>query len=132
MVSGIQSAQSISSDMMAQMREKMFERLDGDGDGQIDLAALQEEMETRSASESEEVSGRSDPFADLYEALTAADVNGDGAVSQEEFDSMELPPPPSGPPPEEEKLDFSSMLYSEDATAVEQYDLVGLLFDQLG
>jgi hypothetical protein len=131
MASGIQGAQSISSDMMAQMREKMFERLDGDGDGQIDLAALQQEMEARSGSAPDEVSGRPDPFADLYEALTAANVNGDGRVSREEFDSMELPPPP-GPPPDREKPDLSSMLYSEDATAVEQNDPVGMLLDQLG
>jgi hypothetical protein len=126
MVSGIQGMSSISSDMMAQMKEKMFAKLDSDGDGQIDLATLAEEMQARTAeadSETNAVSDRPDPFADLYEALTAADTNGDGAVSQAEFDAMEPPAPPQG--------DFSGV-YSADATESSQYDLLGMLLDQLG
>jgi len=74
--------------MIAQMRERMFARLDGDGDGQIDLAALTEELESES-----EV----DPGKERFlENLRAADADGDGYVSQEEFESMEPPPPPAG------------------------------------
>jgi hypothetical protein len=135
MVSGIQGTSSISSDMIAQMKEKMFARLDSDGDGQIDLATLAEEMQAHAAeadSETSAVSDRPDPFADLYEALTAADTNGDGVVSADEFDAMELPPPPPGPPPEEASSDFSTSLYSESAADATQYNLVGTLLDQLG
>jgi Ca2+-binding EF-hand superfamily protein len=90
MVGGIQSSLSASSDIFAQMREKMFAKLDGDGDGQIDLAALSDELDA-----STEVDAGK---ARLLEDLKAADTDGDGMVSQDEFEAMQPPEPPAGGP----------------------------------
>jgi Ca2+-binding EF-hand superfamily protein len=87
MVGGIQNCLSTSSDMFAQMREKMFARLDGDGDGQIDLAALTAKVNADGNNNTH--------LSRLLERLKSADTNGDGMVSKEEFDAMK--PPQGGP-----------------------------------
>lgn len=89
MVGAIQSGSSLSSDMLAQIRERMFARLDTNGDGQIGAEEL--------AAESQSNSQDRIP-ADLVDCLNKADSNGDGTISKEEFDSMTLPEPPGKPP----------------------------------
>ncbi|HOP06074.1 MAG TPA: EF-hand domain-containing protein [candidate division Zixibacteria bacterium] len=120
MVDGIQGNMGISSDMMTQMREKMFERMDSDGDGQIDLAQLQ--------SEAEQAGQVDDRFEAMLEHLTEADTDGDGMVSQAEFEAMEPPPPP---PPPEDMSDMAMSMYSESAEVTEDSTLTGYLLDQL-
>jgi Ca2+-binding EF-hand superfamily protein len=86
MVNGIQGFSNFNVQMMNDMREKMFARLDPDGDGQIDLA----ELKTK-AQEAGESNGH---LAKLLESLTAADTDGDGMITREEFEQMPPPPPP--------------------------------------
>jgi Ca2+-binding EF-hand superfamily protein len=89
MVGAIQSGSSLSADMLAQMRERMFARLDTDGDGQIGA----EELAAASQSNSQDRIP-----ADLVDCLNEADIDGNGAISKEEFDSMTFPEPPGTPP----------------------------------
>jgi hypothetical protein len=134
MISGIQSGSTMSTDMMAQMREKMFAKLDPDGDGQIDLSKLQAEAAEK---------GDDVRFSEMVEHLTAADTDGDGMVSQAEFEQMEPPARPDGPPPGEppgsrptetsgQELSLLDYLYAADGTQTEEQDMLGLLLDTLG
>lgn len=124
MVDSIQGGMSLATEQFAQMREKMFARLDTDGDGQIDLAALQSEMEQSDSTDSVHLSR-------MLEHLTEADTDGDGMVSKTEFEAMKPPPPP--PPPEESgESSFSSLLYSMLGENEESEDLTGRLLDTLG
>ena len=122
MIGGIQNSTDISTDMMAQMRQQMFAKLDNDGDGQIDLSQLQ--------AQSEEMSVNDPHFADLVESLTAADTDGDGMVSEAEFEAMEPPGPPPPPPGDEMsgQMDMSQLLdslYSEDGSENESIYQIG-------
>jgi len=78
MVDGIQSVSNPNVQSMTDMREQMFTRLDTDGDGQIDLAEI-----TATTQETGESDGH---FTRMLEGLTAADTDGDGMVSREEFE----------------------------------------------
>lgn len=119
MIGAIQSGVgSLTASDLQQMREQMFARLDPDGDGQIDLEALAADQEAKEA--------HGGLPGEFLEKLQAADANGDGLVSEEEFANFEPPPPP--PPPE----DFSSFLFDEEAQRAETYDLSGTLLDILG
>lgn len=116
MVGAIQSGLSTSTDVFAQMREKMFAKLDGDGDGQIDLASLTEELQA---------STETDPGkARFLEDLKAADTDGDGMVSEAEFNAMKPPEPPP--------LQLSGSAYRQDAELTVPYDVSGSLLDLLG
>jgi hypothetical protein len=110
---------SISTDMMAQMRERMFAKLDPDGDGQIDLSQVQ--------AQSEEMGVNDSHFADMYEHLAAAD--GDGKVSKQEFEAMKPldPPPPlsSDLRGELDLLKLLDSLYSEDGSGSASDYLIG-------
>ena len=130
MISGIQSGATMSTDMMAQMRERMFSKLDGDGDGQINLAQLQQEA----AEKTDDVR-----FSEMVEHLTAADTDGDGLVSQAEFEAMEPPPRPEGPPPgppptemSEEGTNLMDLLYSSEGKVDAEQELIGVLLDTMG
>jgi Ca2+-binding EF-hand superfamily protein len=101
MVSAIQGNQSFSAETLAQMREKMFQRLDPDGDGQINLT----ELKTESAESSRAV--------DFYEHLAKADTDGDGNVSRKEFDAMQPPPPPMQPPSDEMMAEMRDKMFEE-------------------
>lgn len=123
MMGAIQGGMSVSSDMMARMREQMFARLDGDGDGQIDLSQLTAEAE----------GGKADDvhFSRMLEDLTAADTDGDGLVSQTEFEAMEPPQPPP-PPPDggrefavDEEMSLLDFLYTDRAETTESETGVG-------
>jgi len=119
MISGIQGGfSSLAAPDLQQMREQMFSRLDPDGDGQIDLEELAAESGTEDA--------RGAMPGEFLEELRAADANGDGLISEEEFASFEPPPPP--PPPE----DGSFGLFDEAARRAETFDLSGSLLDILG
>jgi len=118
---GIQGGMSMSTDMMAQMREQMFAKLDGDGDGSIDLSQLTSEVE-----------GSDDPgFAAMVEHLSAADTDGDGLISQAEFEAMEPPPPPDGPPPGPPPGEADTT-YEFGGTAFDAEDTIGQLLETLG
>jgi len=122
---------------MAQMRERMFAKLDGDGDDQIDLAQLQARAEE---------AGDSVHFSRMLEDLRAADTDGDGMVSREEFEAMEPPEPPPGPPPESgegmmppmvDEMSASSasiteLLYTADGETDSSAGLSGAVLDLLG
>lgn len=86
MVSAIQSGSSLSTDMLAQMRERMFARLDSNGDGQIDaneLAAMTESGDQGKMPD------------DLAQRLKEADADGDGVITREEFEAMAPPEKPA-------------------------------------
>lgn len=124
MIGGIQNSTVMSSDMMAQMREQMFTKLDGDGDGQIDLAQLQSQSQAEGAND--------DHFTKMIEDLQAADTDGDGYVSQTEFEGMKPPEPPDGnmppPPPTDEQANLLDFLYTEDGSDTEsEYQLGSVL-----
>ncbi|MEZ5357262.1 MAG: EF-hand domain-containing protein [Candidatus Zixiibacteriota bacterium] len=118
MVNGIQGFSDSTSQTMAAMREKMFSRLDPDGDGQIDLAEL--------TAQSQEA-GKSDEFMSrMIEDLTAADTNGDGMVSFEEFEQMPPPPPPPDGAPPPGGGDLTELFNQLDADGDGQIDLAEL------
>ncbi len=117
MIGGIQGGMSsMTATDLQQMREQMFNRLDPDGDGQINLEQLAADIETRSAH-----GGRRGEF---LEKLQAADANGDGMVSEEEFATIE--------PPERPPRDASAYLFDGEARRAETCDLSGSLLDILG
>ena len=139
MIGSIQGQSTMSADMMAQMRERMFAKMDPDGDGQIDLSQIQ--------AEAKEVDSVDSHLARMLEDLQAADTDGDGMVSKEEFEAMKPPdgPPPGGPVGEmpdfmsalkaAEESDNSSlaqMLYSSAGESAESTNYVGSMFDLLG
>jgi calcium-binding protein CML len=112
MVDGIQGCSNLNVQMMSNMQEKMFAKLDPDGDGQIDLTELKAQAQATGESD--------DRFTRMLEDLTAADTDGDGVVTQEEFNQM--PPPP--PPPSEDMEDQLFSLLDSDGDG--QIDLTEL------
>lgn len=118
MVNGIQGFSDSTSQTMAAMRDKMFSRLDPDGDGQIDLAELTAQTQQ---------SGKSDGhLTRMLEDLTAADANGDGMVSKDEFAAMPPPPPPPGGAPPPGGGDLTDLFNQLDADGDGQIDLAEL------
>ncbi len=91
----------------------MFARLDPDGNGQIDLAEVKSQMQS---ADSVDLHG-----SKKLEDLTAADTDGDGMVSREEFDQMAPPPPP--PPSQEMQQELFNRL---DTDGDGQIDLTEL------
>lgn len=115
MVSSVGCASFDRTEMMQQMRERMFAKVDQNGDGSVDL----EEMQA-TADKMSEKSGMS---IDVSADFTKADLDGDGKVSKEEFMQFE-PPKPPGPPP--------GMAPSENSfSSSNQADIVGTLLDAL-
>ncbi|MFZ5979382.1 MAG: EF-hand domain-containing protein [Candidatus Zixiibacteriota bacterium] len=91
----------MSTEAMAQMKEKMFTKLDSDGDGALNRTELE--------SFAEELSQKSGQTVDLDEFISSLDSDGDGIVSQDEFmtGGPTAPPPP---PPQETESDTSNTL----------------------
>nr|MBN2276690.1 EF-hand domain-containing protein [candidate division Zixibacteria bacterium] len=87
MISEVQSNMSMSSDMMLQMREEMFAKIDLNGDGQLDQDEIQQMMNQRPAP--------SEHALNAEEFLAQVDTDGDGVISKEEFEAMEPPKPPT-------------------------------------
>lgn len=87
MVNGIQGGISPNLQAMESMREKMFSDLDPDGNGQIELENLAEQIKSSNIP--------SEHADKLIESLKAADTNNDGVVSKDEFNQMK--PPDHGP-----------------------------------
>ncbi|MBN1213050.1 MAG: EF-hand domain-containing protein [candidate division Zixibacteria bacterium] len=85
MISGIQGNVNISSDMMLQMREKMFSKTDVNGDGQID----QSEM----SSFADQMAKRAEGKFNVEDVFTQGDTDGDGVLSKEEFMALRPPQP---------------------------------------
>jgi len=97
----------------------LFDLLDSDGDGQIDLTEIQAHVEKTEESES--------GLVELLEKLTEADTNCDGIVTREEFNQLEL-----AQKTYPELGDMSGQLYTKDISAIDSGDLTGRLFNQLG
>lgn len=106
MVNGIQGASTFNVQTMTDMREKMFARLDPDGNGQIDLADLQAKAQQAGETDSH--------FSRMLEDLTAADTDGDGIVSRDEFEQMAPPPPPPPQSSEMRQELFDALDFDED------------------
>ena len=126
MIGGIQSGMQMSPEMMTSMREQMFAKLDSDGDGQIDLAQLQTEAEEMGVDDAR--------FSDLVEHLTAADTDGNGMVSQAEFEAMEPPEPPAMAmqgSTEDVTGTLLDYLYSDEGTTDETNHSIGELLNTL-
>lgn len=124
----MQSNTGMSAEMPTQIRTDMFTRLDEDGDGQIDIAQLQ--------AKTDEMGVNNAPFADLIDRLIAADTEGDGMVSEAEFETMEPPKPPPKPPELSKVMEGITNLsgYQNFGTGetAESADSVGMLLDILG
>lgn len=65
---------------MSDSLERIFSRLDTDGDGRVDLGELSRALESL---------GRDDiTYADLMQTLSTLDADGDGSVSYAEFQRL--------------------------------------------
>jgi Ca2+-binding EF-hand superfamily protein len=84
-ISGIQGASSLNTDMLLMMRERMFARADQNGDGAIDKAELQQVAD--------EMSARTGLSINVEESFAAMDASGDGLIDSAEF--FQPPPPPA-------------------------------------
>ena len=128
MIDGIQSNTGMSTEMPAQMRTDMFTRLDDDGDGQIDISQVQSQADAMGVNNA--------PFADLIDRLTAADTDGDGMVSETEFEAMKPPGKPPKPPELSEMMgnisDYAGEQYANTGETAESTELAGMLLDMLG
>jgi len=96
-ISGISSASSAWSDMSAmraQMKERMFAKVDKDGSGGVDKTELQGLLDD--VAKKTGVTNSSTTTDQMFSKL---DTNGDGSLSSDELDKgMKdiLPPPPAG------------------------------------
>ena len=113
MISGIQGNMNVSTDMMEQMRDKMFARTDANGDGQIDKAEMEE-----FAAHMAERTGQSASVEDIF---ASADSDGDGLISKTEFKAMRPPKPPANMAP--------MSTYQADAQTESSSDMTGALLD---
>lgn len=104
MISGIQGNTNISSDMMLQMREKMFTKTDANGDGQIDKT----EMEAF-ASQMAERTGREVDSEDIFQQ---GDTDGDGVLSRDEFMALRPPGPKNMNKSSEEMQQMQAELFA--------------------
>lgn len=84
----------MSTEAMAQMKEKMFTKLDSDGDGSLNKT----ELETFA----EELSEKSGGEVNIDEFISSLDSDGDGVVTEEEFMAGKPMGPPPPPPPDSE------------------------------
>ncbi len=90
MVTGVSSAGGFNPlEMMKQMRQKMFEEADSDGDGSLSKAELETQIskleEQRKAEGVSGPRGGKGPSAD--QMLKDFDSDGDGSISQTEYDT---------------------------------------------
>ncbi|WP_158277409.1 EF-hand domain-containing protein [Opitutus sp. ER46] len=98
------------------MLQKLFARIDQDGDGAITAEEFTAAMEKRRGPEAEKTA---ETTSDAASAFSAADEDGDGLVSESEFrTAMEAMrgqgnPPPPPPPAEEEGKGFVNDLFAE-------------------
>ncbi|MEW5923723.1 MAG: EF-hand domain-containing protein [Candidatus Zixiibacteriota bacterium] len=119
MIGGIQNNMSISSDMMLQRQQEMFERIDQNSDGQLDQSELQ--------AMADEMSERGGMSIDIGEMLASGDTDGDNMISLEEFQAMKPPKPPE--PPTYNLAEIMSQGTTEESQSLE---LTGALLDILG
>ncbi len=125
MMSGIQGSMNMSTDMMAQRKEKMFTKLDTDGDGQINLSQLQATAD-----------GNGGQFSKMLDSLTAADTDGNGQISKAEFSAMKPPGRGGGGGgmmrgTSESQPNILDLLYTEDGNRADSQDLIGDFLDEL-
>ena len=82
MVSGISASGVSMTDLLKQMRQKMFEQTDSNSDGSIDETELAAQLEK---GQSAQGTGKQGPTA--AQMLSDFDSDGDGAISSTEFDA---------------------------------------------
>lgn len=110
MIDSISSSTSMYQSSMAQMRQKMFSKIDTNGDGKLDA----DELAAMVAN-----GPKGGPTAD--DILGKIDTNGDGAISESEFNAGQdqaqgaggPPPPPMGNVSSEE---FAKQLFADSDT----------------
>ena len=102
--------------MMAEMRQKMFERLDQNGDGGLDESEL---------SGVAEKTGR-----EVSDILEEYDTSGDGVLDATEADRMAEDMKPNGPPPPPPEVMFSE-LDEDDSGSLDETELA-VLADKTG
>lgn len=102
--------------MMAEMRQKMFQRLDQNGDGGLDESEL---------SGVAEKTGR-----EVGDILEEYDTSGDGVLDATEADRMAEDMKPNGPPPPPPEVMFSE-LDEDDSGSLEETELA-VLADKTG
>ena len=88
---------------MAAMREKMFQRTDTDGDGQLSKSELEEAMKKVAGAHGDTPSSIEGSLS-IDEIFEKLDANGDGSLDMNEMDKMreimpKTPGGPKGPPP---------------------------------
>ncbi len=106
MISGIGSSPNFSGmQSMRPQNHNPFEKLDANADGGLDSTEL--------ATMAKHVSERSGTSVSVEDLLTGLDTDGNGQVSQAEFDAGRPEGPPPGPPKMgEEGEDFMEWLQS--------------------
>lgn len=82
MVSGISASGVSMTDLLKQMRQKMFEQTDSNSDGSIDETELAAQLEKGQGAQG---AGKQGPTA--AQMLSDFDSDGDGAISSTEFDA---------------------------------------------
>lgn len=102
--------------MMAEMRQKMFERLDQNGDGGLDESEL---------SGVAEKTGR-----EVSDILEEYDTSRDGVLDATEADRMAEDMKPNGPPPPPPEVMFSE-LDADDSASLDETELA-VLADKTG
>ena len=102
--------------MMAEMRQKMFQRLDQNGDGGLDESEL---------SGVAEKTGR-----EVGDILEEYDTSGDGVLDATEADRMAEDMKPNGPPPPPPEVMFSE-LDEDDSGSLDETELA-VLADKTG
>lgn len=83
MISSVQGASSLSTNMLPKMQERMFVRADQNGDGAIDKAELQQLAD--------DMSKRTGMSIDLEASFASMDANGDGQIDATEFPQEAMP-----------------------------------------
>ena len=106
----------MSADAMAQMKEKMFTKLDGNSDGSLDRAEMESFAEELSQKTGQEVS--------VDEFVSSLDTDGDGVVSQDEFMAGKPPKPP-------EKTGNTTDTFNQYQSRVDGNDTTQTLLDML-
>jgi len=117
MIGEIQSNMGVTQGMTPPRREDMFEKIDSNGDGQIDRTEMQAMLDEMSSITGESMN------VDDNDRFAQADTDGDGVLSQEEFKAMKPPPPP-------QKSIQENFIYRNNLESV-SFNTVGTLLDTL-
>lgn len=142
MISSVSSSSVSMTDLLKQMRQKMFEETDTNSDGSVDATELAAQLEKGQAAQG---TGQAKQGPTAAQMLSDFDSDGDGKISSTEFDagfkkldeqmqsqmaemqaSGQMPPPP--PPPPGGMGGYSSSSEDEDEGGV---DLVSQLLSAL-